>query len=75
VRSFSASCGLPQVPHSHSRLPVTGSVPAETLTSQAFPRWTTLPRSRLSAMIGKLLVNIPVNRHLVPPSHDAGTRR
>jgi hypothetical protein len=26
-------------------------------------------------MIGKLLVNIAVNRHLVPPSHTTGIRR
>jgi hypothetical protein len=44
-------------------------------SNQAFPRWTTLPRSRLFAMIGKLLVNIAVNRHLVPPSHTTGIRR
>ncbi len=62
MRSFSASCLLVQVPHNHSRLPVTGSMPAETRTRQTFPRLTTLPRSRLSAMIGKLLVTIAVTR-------------
>ncbi|WP_338176012.1 hypothetical protein, partial [Candidatus Dormiibacter inghamiae] len=52
---------------------MTGSVPAETRTSQAFPRWTMLPRSRLFSMIGKLLVNIAVN--MQPADSASGSIR
>ena len=76
MRSFSASCGLLAVPESHSRLPVTGSVPAETRTSQALPRWTTLPRSRLFPTTSTLVVGEHSGEQPpTPASHTAGSRR
>jgi len=42
---------------------------------QTVPRWTTLPRSRLFAIIATLLVTIAVNRRVVPASHLTGIRR